>query len=396
MTTISSVRTDSLKSQQTTGEAGRKWNILMLNSIKFMGGGETSMLRMGKLLTNRGHNTCLVVRPKTRLYELAKASGVTTEGLRISGDLNPILLWKLAALVRKYSIEIIIANSPRDIRIAGLVSLFFKNLTILGLYQVDIPIEDRWNYRLTFNYFADALIANSRATKETLRKNNPWLNQKKIAVIPHGIDPEKYRTGERESIRSSLGLPSDAFVVGFVGRFCRQKGIDVLLPTMERIAKKYPNVHFVLVGTGKMEEEMKQFIQKAQIAHTVHFLGFREDIPAIMQAFDVLLVPSIWEGFGLVLIEAMAANVPCIASHVSSIPEIIEDNVNGLLVPAGDVDALASALERFLLEPALRDRFSSGAHRSVEEKFTTLQMIQSYEKVFALLRNGVTEIEGIG
>jgi glycosyltransferase involved in cell wall biosynthesis len=363
----------------------RKYNVLLLNSMKFMGGGETWMLGMAKHLAQRGHKPFLTARPKTMLLKLARESGLPAMPLWISGDLNPILLWRLATIIRENKIDLIIANTARDIRIAGLVTHFQKGVSVVGLHQVDLPIKNKWNYRLTFKTFADAIVVNSLSTKRTLLENNPWLPQNKIRVVPHGINTSKYQGGNPAAIRASLGIPADAFMIGFVGRLSGQKGVSVLLGTIEENARKAPDTHFVIAGIGTLEKKVVDFVKSSGLSATVHFLGFRDDVPLLMQSFDLLLVPSLWEGFGLVLIEAMSAGVPCIASNVSSIPEILEDGVNGLLVPPGNVEALVSAVERLRSDPALRKRLGDAGKRTVDEKFTIDRMMAGYEELFGAL-----------
>ena len=365
--------------------SSRTFNVLLLNSMKFLGGGETWMLGMAKHLAQRGHHPFLTARPKTMLLKLAHESGLPAFPLWISGDLNPILLWRLASMIRKNNIDLVIANTARDIRIAGLVTHFQKGVSVVGLHQVDLPIKNKWNYRLTFKTFADAIVVNSRSTKRTLLENNPWLPQTKIRVVPHGIDTSKYQSGNPVVLRAALGLPASAFVVGFVGRLSGQKGVSVLLAAIEKIASNDRNVHFVIAGIGTLEKKVVDFVKSSGLGDVVHFLGFRDDVPALMQTFDLLLVPSLWEGFGLVLIEAMSAGVPCIASNVSSIPEILEDGINGLLVPPGDVDALVKAVDRLRRDQALRKRLGDAGKRTVDEKFTIDRMMTGYEELFGSL-----------
>ena len=361
----------------------RHFNVLLLNSLKFMGGGETWMVRMACHLVERGHQALVVARPKTVLLDQARKLGLAATPLWIAGDLNPILLWKLAALIRKHRIDIVIANTSRDIRIAGIVTRLTRQAAVLGLYQVDRPIGDKWNYRLTFNTFADALVVNSDATRRTILASSPWLRTEHLYVVPHGIDPAAYDHGDGPKIRAELGIPATDFVMGFVGRLSGQKGISTLLAAAKIIEKTYAHAHLVIVGTGTLEKKVRRF---AESRPSVHILGFRDDVPSIMRACDVLLVPSLWEGFGLVVVEAMASGTPCIASDISSIPEIITHDVNGLLVPPEAPAALAQAVVRVMRDTELRDRLRTEGLRTVVEKLTVERMLATYEDLFATLR----------
>lgn len=354
-------------------------NVLLLNSMKFLGGGETWMLGMARHLADRGHKAILVARPRTEMLAQAAAAGLPAIPLWIAGDLNPILLWKLAAIVRRHDIDTIVANTGRDIRIAGLVRLIRPNVRVVGLYQVDRPMRNKWNYRLTFNHFADALVVNSQSTRRTILASSPWLNERKLRVIGHGIDPTPYLGAPDPAVRESFGVPADAFVIGFVGRLSGQKGISPLLAAMEILSSEHPTAHLVIAGTGTLEKKVRAAAEKNP---RIHPLGFRKDVPELMKSFDLLLTPSIWEGFGLVLIEAMAAGTACVASNVSSIPEIIEHERNGLLVPPDDPAALAAAAGRMITDAALRERLAAQGRRDVLEKFTIDRMLRGYEDLF--------------
>lgn len=358
-------------------------NVLLLNSMKFMGGGETWMLGMARHLADRGHRAILVARPRTEMLAQAAAAGLPGIPLWIAGDLNPILLWKLSAIVRRHGIDTIVANTGRDIRIAGLVAMVNRGVRVIGLYQVDRPMRNKWNYRLTFNHFADALVVNSQSTRRTILASSPWLDERRIRVIGHGIDPAPYTTPADPAVRARFGLPADAFVIGFVGRLSGQKGISPLLAAMETIAREHPTAHLVIAGTGSLEDKVRRAATQKNLAGRVHPLGFRKDVPELMKAFDLLLVPSIWEGFGLVLIEAMAAGTACVASDVSSIPEIIEHEANGLLVPPNDPAALAAAAGRLIADSSLRNRLAAQGRADVLEKFTIDRMLGNYEDLFA-------------
>lgn len=364
-----------------------KHNVLLLNSMKFMGGGETWMLRMARYLVDRGHDATIVARPESEMITQGRSAGLRAIPLWIAGDLNPILLWKLARLVRDHRIDTIVANTGRDIRISGLVALVHRRLRVVGLYQVDRPIRNKWNYRLTFNHFADALVVNSDSTRRTILQSSPWLVDERIHVIPHGLDPTPYQSPADPAIRASFGLPPAAVVIGFVGRLSGQKGITPLLEAMEVVARTHANAHLVIAGIGTLEEKIRRFRKERDLEDRIHLLGFREDVPELMKSFDFLLVPSIWEGFGLVLIEAMAAGTACIASDVSSIPEIVQDNVNGLLVPPGDPNALATATDRMIRDPELRNRLAHRGQQDVLEKFTIDRMLSAYEQLFDSLAN---------
>ena len=212
----------------------------------------------------------------------------------------------------------------------------------------------------------------------------------KIHRIYYGLDAGKSldKRAARATLLGELGLPQDALLIGTVCRLTEQKGITYGLQAFARIAADFPTAHLLIAGDGLLRPSLETQSAALGLTERVHFLGWREDVPALMAAFDIFLVPSLWEGFGLVLLEAMAQSTPIIASRVSAIPEIVVDGETGLLVPPRDVDALADSLSRLLSDSALRghmgllgqDRLEThfGAPRMVDETAALYQQLLDY------------------
>jgi glycosyltransferase involved in cell wall biosynthesis len=209
-----------------------------------------------------------------------------------------------------------------------------------------------------------------------------------VTVIRYGIDNNQSDGVEPTAIadlRSSWGAGEEAYVIGTVARLAPQKSLDVLLKAFATYhARATIRSRLVIVGTGPLEAELKQLASELGIASEVVFAGFREDIPAVIKAFNLFVLSSRYEGFGLVLLEAMSAARPVVASRVSAIPEVVEEGVSGLLADAGDVGAFA---EKFALfeEPARRLAFGQAGRERARAEFGLDEMIDRtlalYEEV---------------
>ena len=214
----------------------------------------------------------------------------------------------------------------------------------------------------------------------------------RVRRVYHGIEPPLTRALEREGqlIRADLGIPGDAFVVGNVGRLAPQKGQRHLVAAMPVLLERVPRAHAVIAGGGDLEDYLRDLAVELGVAERVHVLGPRRDVPALMHAMDVFAMPSIWEGFGLVLLEAMAAGRPIVASRVATIPEVVAEGESGLLVPAGDPFALADALARLADDPALaRDMGEAGRER-LRRNFSLEKMVGDTELLYReLVESGV-------
>jgi glycosyltransferase involved in cell wall biosynthesis len=211
----------------------------------------------------------------------------------------------------------------------------------------------------------------------------------KIHTIHYGLEiPVKVidRRIARPLLRQELGLAPDAVLIGTVGRLIAQKGVVYALRGFARIAAQYPQAHLIVAGEGGLRAALEAETQALGVDEHVHFLGWRDDVPHLMAGIDVFLMPSLWEGFGLVLLEAMAQSVPVIGSAVSAIPEIVVDGETGRLVPPRDPAAIASALEALLEDEALRRHMGMMGLDRLETRFNADRMASATLVLYAQLK----------
>lgn len=200
----------------------------------------------------------------------------------------------------------------------------------------------------------------------------------KVNTIYYGL-PFTSKPAERESarqaIRSELKIDKNDLVIGMVCRLVKQKGVEYGLKAFGQIAHKFPTARLIIAGDGPLRRSLQTQVNSLGLQGRVQFLGWRDDVPRLMAALDVLLVPSLWEGFGLVILEAMAQRVPAIGSAVSAIPEIIVPGETGLLVPPEDVVKLTEALTLLLSDHALRQHMGLMAEDRLETHFSDSCMV---------------------
>jgi glycosyltransferase involved in cell wall biosynthesis len=197
-----------------------------------------------------------------------------------------------------------------------------------------------------------------------------------VRAVPNGVpEPAPPRP---------VPVPPGRLVIGAVGRLDRQKGFDLLLRAVARL----PAAHVVLVGDGPERPALERLAAELGIAGRVSLLGWSEDAPGYLRSFDVLAVPSRYEGLPLVLLEAMVAGVPVVATTVGGIPDAVRDEVSALLVPPDDVAALAAALRRLATEEPLRRRLAAAAREAGRSRFTVEAMARSYADLYDQLLRG--------
>lgn len=215
----------------------------------------------------------------------------------------------------------------------------------------------------------------------------------RFAVVPSGIELARFReAGERCGRRpEGFDCPSDAIVVGSVGWLTPVKGHRILLEAAARIKQKWPRLHVVIVGGGPLRDELVRLARTRGLADAVRFLGMRDDVPDCLAGTDIYVQPSLNEGMGRALIEAMAAGRPVVASRTGGIPAIVEDRKTGLLVPPGDPGALAAAIAELIEHPELARALGQAARERIGEVFSVPAMVRAVEAVYdeALKRAGV-------
>lgn len=199
----------------------------------------------------------------------------------------------------------------------------------------------------------------------------------RVRTVRYGLDPASVQApaDARARLRQELGLSDDALLIGSVCRLIAQKGLDNALDAFGQVAADFPAAHYVIAGDGPLRGALAAQTAQLGLAERVHFLGWRDDAPAIFAALDALLAPSLWEGFGLVFLEAMARGVPVISTRVSAIPEVIADGETGWLVPPDDPAALAGALRAALSDPGERRRRGEAGRARLEAQFTVDAMV---------------------
>jgi glycosyltransferase involved in cell wall biosynthesis len=223
----------------------------------------------------------------------------------------------------------------------------------------------RWLGRVT-----DLSLAVSRGVMDYIIEQCA-LDPAQVRVVHNGVDLARLRRHRpRTEVRRELGLAPEAVVVGLVARLDHWgKGHRDFFTALATLPDGYP-VEALIIGGGRREAEMRRLAAELGLAGRVHFLGQRDDVPDLLSALDLFVLPSHSEGVSLALLEAMAAGLPVIVSRVGGLPEVVTDGENGLLIPPKDTEALTQALACLLADPALAQRLGANARRHVEENFS--------------------------
>lgn len=230
---------------------------------------------------------------------------------------------------------------------------------------------------------ADGLIAVAPEVRSAILATMPGVPADKIAVIPNGVDTRRYRRrGEREKTRAGLGIAPGERVVAVVATFKEQKGHRYLIEAAAALAPDYPEARYLLIGDGELRADLEQRIAAAGPACQFRLLGLRPDVPDLLAAADLFVLPSLWEGLPMALVEAMAAGLPVVATDVSGTRGVMVDGETGLLAPPGDAAALARAIGALLDDPARAAAMGAAARRRVETQFSARKQAADHLALF--------------
>jgi glycosyltransferase involved in cell wall biosynthesis len=360
--------------------------VLHLNTETGWRGGEAQTLYLAAGLGRRGHRCLIVAPPGSALLERAATAGVQTAPLTMRGEWDLGAARRLADIVRRERVDLLHYHTAHAAGLGSFASLFAGRRRAVAARRVSFRVRGRLLGRLKYTFRIDRIIAVSEAIRRGLIAQG--LGPERIVTIHSGIDPERFRGGDRTRFRAAAtrltGWPADAFLVGTAGHLAAHKGMDLFLAAAAG-AGAVPAARFVIVGRGEEEAALRRQAAALGLGDRVWFAGFRDDMPDVFAGLDLFVLAShSGEGSPAVLKEAMAAGVPLVATGLDGVREIVEDFAHGLLTPPGDAPALARAIMTLAGDQALRSRLVAGARSRVGE-FTIEHMVDKTAAVYAQL-----------
>ena len=251
------------------------------------------------------------------------------------------------------------------------------------------PFEGFKNIKYKFYIFLDYLISRLLVKKiitasfEIKEKLSQRLGEKKVTSIPNSInlDSLKIKKSPRR-VRETLGIDDDCRIIGSAGRLVPIKGYQVFLKAAQLIKQRESKVKFLIVGDGPEKSNLEKLADELKISEDFLFPGYREDILDIINAMDIFVLSSFHEGIPIALLEAMALEKPIVATKVGGIPEVVTDQISGILVEPDDPEKLAQKSLYLLQEREVRKKMGSEAKRKIEESFTAERMAQRVLEIY--------------
>jgi glycosyltransferase involved in cell wall biosynthesis len=325
-----------------------------------------------------------------------KERGVETQLVHLAPLFNPIALWRLTRLLARERVTILQTHGARANfygriagRLAGVPVIISTVHNSLKDYEVRSLRRGLYTFLLRVTLpLVHRIICVSDANRRDLIEECPAAKAKTHTVY-NGVDPSAFPSRpDRQKVRQELEITQGQVLVT-VARLTEQKGHRYLVQALPCLLETWPQLCCLFVGEGELRDALHRMAIDLGVERACRFVGVREDIADILAAADVVVLPSLSEGFPFVLLEALAMGCPVVASRVNGVPELIEDHKTGLLVPAGDSQALSRAIREVLSDPTAASKMGAKGRTVVRERFTVDQMVANTTAIFAVAMEDV-------
>jgi glycosyltransferase involved in cell wall biosynthesis len=310
---------------------------------------------------------------------------------RMRGEADLIAVLRLARLFRRLRPDVVHLHTSHAHSLGRLAAKFGGRPAVVVSRRVDFSIFRRSFFGLNglkYRSGVDRFVAVSAAVKHVLECDG--LDPARIAVVRDAIDPDRVRKATPVDVRARLGLAGSARIVLAVGALVGHKGQRHLVAAIPAIVADEPNAHVVIAGEGKLHDDLAALASALGVTKRLSLPGYVTDVAGWFAAADVFVMPSVEEGLGSSVLDAMAAGVPIVATTAGGIPEAVRDGVDGLLVPPGDAAALARGIVSLLRDRYRAHALAAEASKRVETEFAVDRMV---DETIAVYRAVLSERE---
>jgi glycosyltransferase involved in cell wall biosynthesis len=346
--------------------------VLHVEAGRHLYGGARQVLYLLEGLHGQGVESILAAPGGSAIAEEARPHVDDLRPLRMRGELDVGLLMRLKQVIHETAPDLIHVHSRRGADLWGGLAARLTGTPAVLSRRVDNP-EPPWLVALKYRPYRRVITISEGIRRVLLGEG---LDPARVVCVPSAIRADEYAGPcDRDAFRRELGVPKDAPVAGMVAQLIQRKGHRHLIAALPAVLREHPAMHVAVFGQGPLRAELERQAREAGIAAHLHFLGFRTDLPQCLGCLDLLVHPADMEGLGVSLLQGAAAGLPLIGSRAGGIPEIVRDGESGLLVAPGDVDALATAMNRLLGDRELARRLGEGGRRLVAERFDVRAMV---------------------
>lgn len=343
-------------------EAGKEWREEQRQSFF-----------LAKELKSNGYSFQFVVQPGSPLHQKAMDEGLPVLPLKIAGQADVLSILRLSLAMKRKKCRLVNYQDVHSVAVGSAAASLAKVPIRVISRRVDFPLKKNVLSRRKYTKNVDAIIVISDGLKNVLVEGG--FDAKRIHVIPDGIDFTPYEDKtSKDYLRRELSFAPDDFLVGIVAQLSDDKGHKYLIQTSKHLREHTPKIKIIIVGEGSLRMELNKQVKEIQGEDMVFFLGFREDVPQILNSLDVFVLSSDHEDLGSIIMDAMACRLPVVATRVGGIPEAVDHQKTGLLVPPQRPKSLANAILKLYEDRELAHRLGQRGYEKVHQKFSAESM----------------------
>ena len=370
-----------------------KVKILHLISSAGFFGAENVVIELAKQLLASNYEPIIGVfnnihNNHTEIADVAKSYNLKVKLFTCNGQFDLKTIMTIRNFIKKNDILIIHSHGYKSNFYALMANLYNKNLssiTTCHLWtqasfknRIYESLDKKW-----LNRFDRIVTVSDELMDEVLTRR---ISESKVTTIYNGIDLDRFNdVFNINDIRKKLNIPSHFKVIGTIGRLNEQKGHVFIIESAPQILKAFPDTIFVIVGDGYLKQTLQEKVVDAKLEKNFIFTGIYKNIPEILAAMDIFILPSLAEGLPMALLEAMAAKKPIIASKVGSIPDVIIPNETGLLIEPRDVSSLEKSIIELLNDKNKAARLAENGYKTIINKFSSKIMAKKYLDIYETL-----------
>jgi glycosyltransferase involved in cell wall biosynthesis len=351
--------------------------ILMVNTEHGWRGGENQVWLLATGLDPLRWEVRTACQDGGDLDHRLSEAGAKTVPIRARGGFDLAAARALRRVALDYGVELVHAHASHAHSLA-LIATLGTGLPLVVSRRVDFPIGrspiSRWKYRR-----ATRVVAVSEGVARAVTAGG--VDPSRVDVVHDGVDPRRVAGARESRLRAELGIPAESVVFGITAFLTDHKDHRTLLRAFVQVEAMLPQAWLLIAGQGELEEELTALSRELKLSRC-RFLGHRPDIAPVLGALDAFVISSHSEGLGSAVMDAMFAGLPVVSTRAGGLPELVDDGVDGVLVPIRDPEAMAAALVRLGRDGELRRRLGAQARAKSEDRFSAAHMVRGYEQVY--------------
>ena len=357
---------------------------LHIDSEKHWGGGQRQVAGLVTHLHEWGHEVKLVCRPGSKLECWAREAGIESIPVEMRSMLSRGAVFALRSAIAREKPDVVHLHASRAHVLGSMAARLAGSKVVIATRRMDDPIKMIWPNTSAYGKWTTAIVAISSAVRDVMIECG--VDPAKIRLIPSGTDIDRFESAAPDpNLRSRLGVDGSTPLVCAAATLAERKGIRYLIEAAALLNAKGTPVHLVIAGDGDRRDELERLARDLGVGAS--FVGFYDDMPALLASIDVFAMPSLSEGLGVAVLEAMAAARPVVASAAGGLRESVVDGVTGFSVPPADAQALAEGIGKLISNPTVAAQFGSAGRARARENFSLENMARLNEALYCELVN---------